>query len=47
MLAMTLDRRLVFVEEDAGELARILVLETFTHELSRRDRLQPLPPRRG
>jgi hypothetical protein len=42
MLAMTQDRRLVFVEDDAGDLARILVLETFTHEMARRDRLQPL-----
>lgn len=42
MLAMTQDRRLVFVEDDAGDLARILVLETMTYELHRRDRLRPV-----
>jgi hypothetical protein len=42
MLAKTQDRRLVFVEDGIADLARILVLETFTHEMARRDRLEPL-----
>ena len=45
MLAMTQDRRLVFVEDGTADLARILVLETMTYELHRRDRLTPVAAR--
>lgn len=47
MLAMTPDRRLVFIEDTDGDLARILVLETFRYELHPREHLRPLAaPRR-